>query len=91
MNNKTDFIMLILFIKQINPAHNVPTIVDDGFTLWESRAIMAYLVNQYAPDSSLYPKEPKKRAIVDRWLNFDISFANSQREALVSLIFINIY
>ncbi|RWS06730.1 glutathione S-transferase 1: isoform D-like protein [Dinothrombium tinctorium] len=59
------------FLK-INPAHLIPTIVDDGFNLWESRAITRYLANQYAPDNELYPRDAKKRAKVDLMLDFDL-------------------
>lgn len=45
--------------------------MDGDFVLWESRAISAYLVNTYAKDDSLYPKDLQKKAIVDQRLNFD--------------------
>lgn len=64
---------------QVNPQHTVPTIVDHGngdsppFTLWESGAIMTYLVNKTDPNHKLYPaNDVKTKAIIDRWLHFDL-------------------
>uniref|UniRef100_A0A4D5R9W2 Glutathione S-transferase 1-1 n=1 Tax=Scolopendra viridis TaxID=118503 RepID=A0A4D5R9W2_SCOVI len=56
----------------INPQHTIPTIVDDGFALWESRAILAYLANKYGKDDKLYPKDAQKRGKVDQMLFFDM-------------------
>lgn len=46
--------------------------VDEGFALWESRAIQTYLVEKYGKTDSLYPKCPKKRAVVNQRLYFDL-------------------
>jgi len=59
------------FIK-MNPQHTVPTVNDNGFSLWESRSIMTYFANQYGKDDSLYPKDAKKRAMVDQRMYFDL-------------------
>lgn len=54
-----------------NPQHTVPTLNDDGHYIWDSHAIMAYLVSKYAKDDSLYPKDLLKRAVVDQRLHFE--------------------
>ncbi|CAN8015296.1 unnamed protein product [Ixodes persulcatus] len=59
---------------KINPFHKVPTISDDGFPVYESTAICLYLLNKYAPDSDLYPKDLQRRARVDQVLATVTSF-----------------
>ncbi len=55
------------FLK-INPIGKVPAIDDDGFCLFESNAICKYLCEKNA--SVLYPKDLKKRVVVDQWIDF---------------------
>jgi len=57
----------------MNPNGRVPTLVDGDFELWESNSIMRYLVLAYGADSPLYPQAPKRRAGVDRWLDWTLS------------------
>jgi len=54
-----------------NPNALVPTIDDDGFVLWESNAIMRYLATKHGAEK-LYPSELKRRADVERWLDWSL-------------------
>jgi glutathione S-transferase len=57
----------------MNPNGRVPTMVDGDFVLWESNSVMRYLALAYVPGSSIYPQAPKRRASVDRWLDWTLS------------------
>lgn len=54
----------------LNPQHCIPTMVDNGFVLWESRAILEYLVQKYG-NGKLYPSDLQQRAVVSQRLYFD--------------------
>lgn len=56
---------------KLNPEHTVPTLDDNGGVIWDSHAICAYLVDKYAKDDSLYPKDLLLRAKCNQRLIFD--------------------
>ncbi|EFA06571.1 glutathione S-transferase 1 [Tribolium castaneum] len=58
------------FVK-VNPQHTVPTLVDGDFTVWDSHAIGPYLAKTHGKDDTLYPTDPKEKALVDQRLYFD--------------------
>jgi glutathione S-transferase len=53
----------------LNPNGLVPTIDDNGFILWESNAIVRYLVAKQDP-GGLWPLELQRRAEADRWMDW---------------------
>jgi glutathione S-transferase len=57
----------------MNPNGRVPTLVDGDYVLWESNSIMRYLNLAYGKGSPIYPQDPKRRAAVDRWLDWTLS------------------
>lgn len=61
------------FLK-LNPNAQVPVILDDGFVLWESGAIMRYLAEKHR--SGLFPVDIKERAVVDQWLTWQATELN---------------
>ena len=62
--------------RAMNPLGLVPTLQEDGFSLFESNAILRYLCNAHAPDSPLYPRAPRARGVVDAWLDFQQTSLN---------------
>ncbi|EEZ98840.1 Glutathione S-transferase 1-1-like Protein [Tribolium castaneum] len=71
---------------QLNPFHTVPTLQDGSFTLCDSHAINAYLVEKYATDDSLYPKDLQQKAIVSQRLHFDSNVLSARLSAITGPI-----
>ncbi|MNQ15810.1 Glutathione S-transferase GstB [compost metagenome] len=59
----------------LNPNAMVPVLQDGDFVLWESNSILRYLAAQYG-GQHLYPAEPKPRARVDQWMDWQASDLN---------------
>jgi glutathione S-transferase len=67
----------------LNPTGRTPVLVDGGFRLWESNAIMQYLAGQTA--NPLWPDDARKRADIMRWQSWEL--AHWGPDACVPLIF----
>ncbi len=55
----------------MNPNGLIPTISDDGFTLWESNAIVRYLAAKHGV-GGLCPEDLRERADADRWMDWQL-------------------
>jgi glutathione S-transferase len=51
----------------------VPALDDDGFTMYESRAIIRYL-DERLPGTRLTPADTKGRAMMDQWTSVEYSY-----------------
>jgi glutathione S-transferase len=48
-------------VLKMNPAGRVPVLVDEGFPIWDTLAIVEYLAEKF-PDQQLWPREVRARA-----------------------------
>ena len=56
--------------RAMNPNGTVPTILDDGFVLWESNAILQYLAMKYDPDG-FYGADIACFVSASRWIMWE--------------------
>jgi glutathione S-transferase len=68
----------------LNPNGLVPTVFDGELVLWESNSVCRYLCNKYGP-GPIYPADPAQRALVERWMDWQLSV---MAPALVPLYFL---
>ncbi len=62
--------------RRMNPMGLVPTLDEDGFTLFESNAILRYLCAAHASSSTLWPSDVRARARVDQWMDWQQTAMN---------------
>jgi glutathione S-transferase len=70
---------------KMNPTGLVPTIEDDGFTLWESHTIVRYLAAKHG-QGTLCPSDLKARADVERWMDWAFTLQSGMRPVFWGLI-----
>lgn len=68
-----------------NPNALIPTIEDGDVVLWESNAILRYLAARHGGEA-FWPADPAARALADRWMDWQFSYADAQRDAFLNLI-----
>ena len=68
---------------KLNPNGLVPTVEDDGTVIWESNTILRYLTSTRAGGEALYPKDPAKRAEIERWMDWQLSRVSAHLSTLV--------
>jgi glutathione S-transferase len=71
--------------RKMNPTGLVPTIDDDGFTLWESHTIVRYLCAKHSM-GRLCPQDLRARADAERWMDWAFTFQNAMRNVFWGLI-----
>jgi len=54
----------------------------DGFTLYESNAILRYLARTRAPGHAIYPAEPRAAAECDKWMDWQLGTLNRPRTVI---------
>jgi len=59
--------------RAMNPNGRVPVIEDEGFVLWESNAIVRYLMARHANGTPWYPEDLQARACADKWMDWTTS------------------
>ncbi|MCJ2186517.1 glutathione S-transferase family protein [Novosphingobium beihaiensis] len=66
-----------------NPNCLIPMIEDGKVTLWESNTILRYMAAEYGGER-WFPADPIDRALGDRWMDWQMTYADTQRVPFLS-------
>ena len=75
--------------RALNPRGKVPVIVDEGFVLYESAAILEYLDDAYPQAAALFPRDAQTRALCRRYIREMDAYLAPPLEILVEEILTN--
>ncbi|RHZ49012.1 hypothetical protein Glove_535g21 [Diversispora epigaea] len=67
------------YLAEKNPFGKIPVLIDDGFTIYESRPIARYIVSKYQGKYNkniLIPDDIQKAAIVDQYISAETCYFN---------------
>ncbi|WP_260922959.1 glutathione S-transferase family protein [Novosphingobium sp. 9] len=67
-----------------NPNRLVPMIEDGKIALWESNAILRYMAAEYGGER-WFARDPIDRALADRWMDWQFTYADGQRLPFLSM------
>lgn len=58
----------------MNPMHTIPVMQHEDVVITDSHAILMYLVDKFAPDAAVFPKDLTKRTEIINKLMFNAAF-----------------
>lgn len=70
----------------INPRRKVPAIVDEGFALYESQAIVEYLDERFPEGPRLFPGDARRRALIRRMVQEGDQYLSHAMDPLLNQI-----
>jgi glutathione S-transferase len=70
----------------LTPRRRIPVIVDDGFALYESAAIVEYIADKWSGEPSLLSDDMRKRAVQRRMIREADQYVGAAMERLVEAI-----
>ncbi len=74
--------------RALNPRGRVPVLVDDGFALYESAAIVEYLEDRFPGEPRLFSADVRQRAVQRRMVReADQYFAAAMERMVVAILF----
>jgi glutathione S-transferase len=74
-----------------HPFGKVPVLHDGDLELFETRAISRHIASHYDRQGTLYPSDPRTRALIEQWISVEQSYFRSTEEIAIQLVFSKLF